>query len=96
MGINTSENFYTFFMMDCLNNSTLVVCDKNSFFEKRNLNKNILLSNYSKTNITCNKIYNFLSKSKFNNVWNKPIKFPKNLYNLKFTKFSVIFKIEPK
>ncbi len=55
-------------MMDCLNNSTLVVCDKNSFFEKRNLNKNILLSNYSKTNITCNKIYNFLSKSKFNNV----------------------------
>lgn len=68
LGINTSENFYTFFMMDCLNNSTLVVCDKNSFFEKRNLNKNILLSNYSKTNITCNKIYNFLSKSKFNNV----------------------------
>ena len=30
IGINSAENFYTFFMMDCLNSGIHVLCDKKS------------------------------------------------------------------
>ena len=60
IGINSGENFYTFFMMDCLNNGTYVLCDKNTATEKK-INKQILISNYYNFNKTCKKISDFLN-----------------------------------
>lgn len=62
LGINSSENFLSFFMMDCLNSSISVLCDSNSNYSKFRYKKRILLSNYDNLNKTINIIYNFIKK----------------------------------
>jgi hypothetical protein len=60
IAINSSENFYTFFMMDCLNNGTYVLCDKKTLPNKVLLNKYIIQSDYEKFIITYKKLLNCL------------------------------------
>ena len=62
LGINSSENFYSFFMMDCINSSIKVLCDTNSCNGKFSFKKNILLSNYNNLHQTLNLIYTFMKK----------------------------------
>ena len=62
LGINSSENFFSFFMMDCMNSSIKVLCDSNSKNGRFNYKKNILLSNYNNLDQTFNLIYNFIKK----------------------------------
>ena len=64
IAINSSENFYTFFMMDCLNNGTYVLCDKKTLPNKVLLNKYIIQSDYDKFIITYKKLLNCL-KAKY-------------------------------
>ena len=65
IGINSSDNFYSFFMLDCLNNNTKVLCDKNSISEKNRLKKGVLISDYRNINLTISSIYNFIRKNNF-------------------------------
>jgi len=60
IAINSAENFYTFFMMDCLNNGTYVLCDKKTLPNKVLLNKYIIQSDYEKFIITYKKLLNCL------------------------------------
>ena len=60
IAINSAENFYTFFMMDCLNNGTYVLCDKETLPNKVLPNKYIVHTDYKKFIITYNKLLNFL------------------------------------
>tara|TARA_A100001011_G_scaffold400386_1_gene514565 strand:- start:8211 stop:9149 length:939 start_codon:yes stop_codon:yes gene_type:complete len=62
IGINSSENFYSFFMMDCINNSTKVLCDKNSLIYGTSLKNKVLLSDYRNFKQTCKLVYNFIKK----------------------------------
>ena len=63
LGINSSENFFSFFMMDCsLNSSIKVLCDSNSINGKFRVLKKILLSNYNNFDGTFNLIYAFMKK----------------------------------
>ena len=62
LGINSSENFFSFFMMDCINSSIKVLCDSNSNYGKFSFKKNVLLSNYNNFDKTFNLIYNFIKK----------------------------------
>ena len=62
LGINSSENFFSFFMMDCLNSSIKVLCDSNSINGKLSFKKNVLLSNYNNFDGTLNLIYAFMKK----------------------------------
>ena len=52
-------------MLDCLNNNTKVICDKNSISDKTILKKNVLISDYRNINLTFSLIYNFIRKSNF-------------------------------
>ena len=60
IGINSAENFYTFFMMDCINSGTHVLCDKKTASSNILFKKKIILSDYEKLNFTCNKLLKFL------------------------------------
>ena len=60
IGINSSENFYTFFMMDCLNSGIQVLCDKKSVTNKILYKKQIILSDYDKFSNTLYKILKYL------------------------------------
>ena len=60
IGINSAENFYTFFMMDCLNSGIHVLCDKKSVTNKILYKKQIILSDYDKFSNTLYKILKYL------------------------------------
>ncbi len=62
IGINSSDNFYSLFMLDCINNNTNVLCDKNSISEKTNFKTKVLISDYKNINSTSRLIYNFVKR----------------------------------
>lgn len=64
IGINSAENFYTFFMMDCLNNGVNVLCEKKTASKKKiSLNDKVILSDFNFLYLTTNKILEFLKKN---------------------------------
>ena len=50
-------------MLDCINNNTNVLCDKNSISEKTNFKTKVLISDYKNINLTSRLIYNFVKRS---------------------------------
>ena len=62
LGVNSSENFYSFFTLDCMNNFTNVLCDKKSL-NGRNIFKNkVLVTNYDNFSVACEIAHNFLKR----------------------------------
>jgi hypothetical protein len=76
LAINSAENFLSIFGIDCINNSALVVYDKNLKFSLKNKNTNYLQVNFDNINVATKKINIFLSKTKVKknlNWWSKII-----------------------
>ena len=63
VAINSGENFYTFFLMDCIKSKTIIVCDKQSAPNQFKKNKFIYLLSYNKRMHSFNALRKIISSN---------------------------------
>ena len=63
VAINSGENFYTFFLMDCIKSKTIIVCDKQSAPNQFKKNKLIYLLSYNKRMHSFNALRKIISSN---------------------------------